>query len=77
MLIQISLIPTDFKRYLLFGNNFNENVNSNRINSDKDFSQYQSCSEESASNLISQGYHVIEDFKLDFHNSTQGRCIKN
>ena len=32
-------------------------------------------SEKSASNLISQGYNVIEDFKLDFHNSDDDDVI--
>ena len=69
-------VENDFKRYLIFGNNLSENdsLKQNslyRINSDTGFFSVSILSEKSASNLISQGYHVIEDFKLDFHNSTK------
>jgi len=69
-------IENDFKRYLIFGNNLSENdfIKQNslyRIHSDTGFFSVSVLSEKSASNLVSQGYHVIEDFKLDFHNSNE------
>ena len=36
------------------------------VNSDAGFFSVSVLSEKSASGLISQGYHVVEDFKLDF-----------
>ena len=64
----------NFKRYLIFGNN-NHNLDSVQknsiynIQSSSGFFSVSVLSEKSASNLAAQGYHVIEDFKLDFHNS--------
>ena len=40
-----------------------------QIQSDNGFFYISVLSEKSTSNLISQGYHVVEDFKLDFHSS--------
>ncbi|MGV7226772.1 MAG: S8 family serine peptidase [Nitrosopumilus sp.] len=65
-------VENNFKRYLVFGgNSLNsdyEKINSShQIQSNNGFFSISVLSEKSASNLISQGYHVIEDFKLDFH----------
>lgn len=65
-------VENDFKRYLIFGNSLDKNnlLQSNSINgieSDNGFFSISILSETSASNLISQGYYVVEDFKLDFH----------
>ena len=62
----------NFKRYLIFGTDLQENDISKLnsiygIKSDSGFFSVSVLSENSASNLISQGYHVVEDFKLDFH----------
>jgi hypothetical protein len=62
----------DFKRYLIFGSNLFENNNIQvnslySIQSDYGFFSVSLLSSQSASNLISQGYHVIEDSQLDFH----------
>ena len=62
----------NFKRYLIFGINsqnsdFVKNHSSYGIRSDSGFFYVTILSENSASSLISQGYNVIEDFKLDFH----------
>ena len=62
----------DFKRYLIFGNNLQNNdflkINSiYGIQSDSGFFSVALLPETSASNLISQGYYVVEDVKLDFH----------
>ena len=67
-------IENDFKRYLIFGNNLEKNdfLKSNSIygiQSDDGFFSVSVLSESSASNLISQGYYVIEDSKLDFHST--------
>jgi len=64
----------NFKRYLIFGtdlqkNNFSKLNSIYGIQSDSGFFSVSILSENSASNLISQGYNVIEDFKLDFHSS--------
>ena len=64
----------NFKRYLIFGTNPQKNdfLQTNsiyQIQSDNGFFYISVLSEKSASNLISQGYHVVEDFKLDFHSS--------
>jgi len=66
-------VENNFKRYLIFGNNLSQNdsvkLNSlYKIQSDTGFFSVSVLSEKSASNLVSHGYHVIEDFKLDFHN---------
>ena len=63
-----------FKRYLIFGANsqnsdFLKNNSSYGIRSDRGFFYVTILSENSASSLISQGYSVIEDFKLDFHST--------
>ncbi|QLH07594.1 S8 family serine peptidase [Nitrosopumilus ureiphilus] len=65
-------IENDFKRYLIFGTNtqdidFLKNNSLYGIQSDTGFFYISVLSEQSASNLISQGYYVIEDSKLDFH----------
>ena len=65
----------NFKRYLIFGTNpqkddfLQDNSMYVRIQSDNGFFYVSVLSEKSASNLISHGYHVVEDFKLDFHSS--------
>jgi len=62
------------KRYLIFGTNsqktdFLKNNSIYGIQSDSGFFYVSTISEKSASSLISQGYNVIEDSKLDFHTS--------
>jgi subtilisin family serine protease len=62
------------KRYLIFGTNsqktdFLKNNSLYGIQSDSGFFYVSTLSEKSASSLISQGYNVIEDSKLDFHTS--------
>ena len=62
----------NFKRYLIFGTDLQKNdlIKSNSIygiHSDAGFFYVSVLSDKSAFNLVSQGYHVIEDFKLDFH----------
>ncbi len=66
----------NFKRYLIFGTNsqnsdFLKNNSSYEIRSDSGFFYVAILSENSASSLISQGYSVIEDFKLDFHSTDE------
>jgi len=66
----------NFKRYLIFGTDLQKNDFSKLnsiygIQSDSGFFSVSVLSENSASNLISQGYHVVEDFKLDFHSSNE------
>ena len=65
-------IENDFKRYLIFGSNSlpDNNLHNNSlygIESDYGFFSVSVLSPESASNLVSQGYNVIEDSQLDFH----------
>ena len=67
-------VENNFKRYLIFGNNLEKNdfLKSNSIygiQSDSGFFSVSILSETSASNLISQGYYVVEDSKLDFHST--------
>ncbi|EIJ65624.1 peptidase families S8 and S53 [Candidatus Nitrosopumilus salaria BD31] len=62
----------DFKRYLIFGNDLQNNdflktSSIYGIKSDNGFFYVSVLSENSASNLASQGYYIIEDSKLDFH----------
>ena len=62
------------KRYLIFGTNsqktdFLKNNSLYGIQSDSGFFYVSALSEKSASSLVSQGYTVIEDSKLDFHTS--------
>ena len=62
------------KRYLIFGTNsqktdFLKNNSPYGIQSDSGFFYVSALSEKSASSLVSQGYTVIEDSKLDFHTS--------
>jgi len=69
-------LENNFKRYLIFGpNSFQENFLKNNsmytVQSDHGFFSVSLLSESTASNLISQGYYVIEDSKLDFHQSEQ------
>ena len=64
----------DFKRYLIFGTNsqktdFLKNNSIYGIQSDSGFFYVSTLTEKSASFLVSQGYNVIEDSKLDFHMS--------
>ena len=64
----------NFKRYLIFGSD-PSNIDSLKknslfgIQSDHGFFYVSLLSAQSASNLISTGYHVIEDVQLDFHSS--------
>ncbi len=65
-------IENNFKRYLIFGSNslLDNNLHDNSlyaIKSDHGFFSVSVLSPESASNLVSQGYTVIEDSQLDFH----------
>ena len=65
-------IENNFKRYLIFGSNSLPDNNSYDnslygIKSDHGFFSVSVLSPESASNLVSQGYNVIEDSQLDFH----------
>ena len=64
--------PNNFKRYMIFGTGSNDldflKKNSiYGIQSDGGFFYVAVLPEHSISNLVSQGYYVIEDFKLDFH----------
>ena len=69
----------NFKRYLVFGTNqqtdFLQNSSISGVESKNGFFYISVLSEKSASNLISQGYNVVEDFKLDFHNSDDDDTI--
>ena len=65
-------VENDYKRYLVFGTGLQnddllKNSSLHRIDSDVGFFSVSVLSEKSASGLISRGYHVVEDFKLDFH----------
>ena len=67
-------VENNYKRYLIFGSNLQNNdflkTNSiHGISSDSGFFYVSILSDKSASNLISKGYYVIEDFQLDFHSS--------
>ena len=67
-------IENNYKRYLIFGSNLQNNdfLKTNSmygINSDSGFFYVSILSDKSASNLMSKGYQVIEDFELDFHSS--------
>ena len=67
-------LENNFKRYLIFGSNsLHNNILKNNslygIQSDHGFFYVSVLPETTVSNLISQGYHVIEDSKLDFHQS--------
>jgi len=64
----------NIKRYLIFGTDlqktdFLKNNSLYGIQSDSGFFYVSTLSEKSASSLVSQGYNVIEDSKLDFHTS--------
>ena len=66
----------NFKRYLIFGKDLQQNdfLKTNSIygiRSDNGFFLVSVLSKDSASNLVSQGYTVIEDFKLDFYNEDE------
>ena len=70
------LVENNFKRYLIFGNNLEQNsfLKNNSlygVTSDHGFFYVSLLSEQIASNLISKGYIVIEDSKLDFHSSNE------
>jgi len=65
---------SNFKRYIIFGSNsqnsdFIKNNSLYGISSDSGFFSVAILSESTASSLLSQGYHVSEDFQLDFHSS--------
>jgi subtilisin family serine protease len=65
-------LENNFKRYLIFGSNsLQNNILKNNflhgVQSDHGFFYVSILPETTASNLISQGYNVIEDSKLDFH----------
>jgi len=69
-------LENSFKRYLIFGSNLPQtNVLKNNslydIQSDHGFFYVSVLPEKTASNLLAQGYNVIEDSKLDFHASDQ------
>ncbi|MGY5152461.1 MAG: S8 family serine peptidase [Candidatus Nitrosopumilus sp. bin_6a] len=69
-------VENNFKRYLIFGNSLEQNefLKSNSIygiQSDNGFFSVSIMSETLASDLVSRGYYVIEDFKLDFHSSDE------
>ena len=62
----------DYKRYLIFGTSsqktdFLKNNSIYGIQSNSGFFYVSTLTEKSASFLISQGYNVIEGFRLDFH----------
>ena len=63
----------NFKRYLIFGPTYPSEILKNNslygVESVHGFFHVSLLSEKTASNLIEQGYYVIEDYKLDFHNS--------
>ena len=66
----------NFKRYLIFGSNQHDSssVRSGSIygiESDHGFFYVATLSEKNATSLISRGYHVIEDFQLDFHSESE------
>ena len=65
-----------FKRYLIFGSSSQDssalkNNSIYGIHSDTGFFYVSLLSETLASNLAEQGYHIIEDFKLDFYSSDE------
>jgi len=67
-----SFSENNFKRYLIFGTNdltsdFLKNNSIHEINSNSGFFYVSVLSEKTANSLISQGYRVIEDVQLDFH----------
>jgi subtilisin family serine protease len=61
----------NFKRYIVFGTGFDDsNLKKNSlygVQSNVGFFYVAVLSEHSISNLVSQGYYVIEDSQLDFH----------
>jgi len=66
----------NFKRYLIFGSNFLstnilEKNSIHGVHSDHGFFYVSVLPEKTASNLITQGYNVIEDSALDFHRTEQ------
>jgi len=69
-------LENNFKRYLIFGStplqdNILKNNSMYSVQSEHGFFSVSLLSETTASNLISQGYYVIEDSKLDFHQTDQ------
>ena len=65
-------VENNFKRYLIFGSNsLSTDILKNNslygIQSDHGFFYVSVLTSQSATNLISQGYNVIEDSQLDFH----------
>ena len=66
----------NFKRYLIFGSDLTqtsilEKNSIHGVRSDYGFFYVSVLPEKTASNLIAQGYNVIEDSKLDFHETQQ------
>ncbi|MGI0055762.1 MAG: S8 family serine peptidase [Nitrosarchaeum sp.] len=64
--------PNNFKRYIIFGtgsdaSDFLQKNSIYGIQSNGGFFYVAVLPESSISKLVSQGYYVIEDFKLDFH----------
>ena len=69
-------LENNFIRYLIFGSNsLPDNILKNNsiygIKNDHGFFHVSILSEKTVSHLISQGYYVIEDSKLDFHQPEQ------
>ena len=67
-------VENNFKRYLIFGTNSqnSEHIKKNSlygIQSNHGFFYVSILSEKSASSLATQGVHIIEDYKLDFHSA--------
>ncbi|WP_185736585.1 S8 family serine peptidase [Candidatus Nitrosopumilus sp. SW] len=67
-------VENNFKRYLIFGSHFQnlDHIKNNAIygiQSDNGFFYVSLLSEKNASLLATQGIHVIEDSKLEFHSS--------
>ena len=67
-------VENNLKRYLIFGTNsqtsdYLKNNSIYGIQSDNGFFYVSLLSEKSASLLATQGIHVIEDSKLEFHSS--------
>lgn len=67
----------DLKRYLIFGDGLakNDSLKTSSlygIHSDAGFFSVAVLTKTAASGLVSQGYHVVEDFQLDFHSTDDG-----
>ena len=73
--IEQDFSQSDFKRYLVFGTNsqntdFLKNNSLYGVQSNNGFFYVTVLKEKIASNLVSQGYNVIEDIQLDFHSES-------